>query len=242
MGLNDPVDVIEDILGLQSPPVALAFVEAPPDAVELRAEPAPSACAFWRAAETRTFYVQAQSHGNCPVGAMVMGFDSIQLPGALSESVESMVSASYLSSEEPASIPTVAKESAGIVYGPLREFPLDPDVILMWLSPAQAMFFGEAGGNVAWSDSSTGVLGRPACAAIPLAMNDVRSELSLGCIGMRTFTEISDDRMLGVLPGTVVHTFVESLRRTKDANDLMATYYQKRKRGDPAAGAKAAVL
>ncbi|MDQ3767633.1 MAG: DUF169 domain-containing protein [Actinomycetota bacterium] len=235
MDLNHAAERVEDILGLQSPAIALAFVDRPPDAVDEFDGAAPSACGFWRLAETATFYAPAQSHGNCAVGAMVMGFDSIELGEALSESVEKMIGSSYLSPEEPANIPSIARDSAGIVYGPLPEFPLEPDVVLMWLSPAQAMLFGEAGGNVAWSDSSTGVVGRPACAALPLAMESARSQLSLGCIGMRTFTEVSDDRLLGVLPGAAVGSFAESLLETKNANARMAVYYQERKRADLAA-------
>lgn len=230
MDLNRAADRVEDILGLQSPAIALAFVDRPPDAVDEFDGTAPSACSFWRSAETATFYAPARGHGNCPVGAMVMGFDSIELGEALSESVEKMIGSSYLSPEEPANIPTVARDSAGIVYGPLREFPTEPDVVLMWLSPAQAMLFGEAGGNVAWSDSSTSVHGRPACAALPLALNSLSPELSLGCIGMRTYTEVSDDRLLGVLPGVLVGSFAESLQDTKDANRHMAAHYQERKR------------
>lgn len=230
MDLNYTADALEDILGLQAPPIALAFVDAPPSGVDLFTEAAPSACSFWRAAEKATFYAPAQSHGNCAVGAMVMGFASTDLGEALSDSVEKMVGSSYLSADEPANIPSVATDSAGIVYGTLRDFPLEPDVVLVWLSPAQAMLFGEGGGNVAWSDSSTGVLGRPACAALPLALSTHSPQLSLGCIGMRTFTEVSDDRLLGVLPGAVAASFAESLRNAAAANGRMAAYYQERKR------------
>ena len=229
MDLKGTADRLEDLLGLQSPAIALAFVDRPPDAVKEFTGEAPSACSFWRSAETGVFFAPARSHGNCAVGAMVMGFSSIDLRESLTESVEMMVGSSYLTPEEPANIPSVAEGSAGIVYGPLRDCPLEPDVVLVWLSPAQAMLFGEAGGNLAWTDSAAGVLGRPACAALPLALSTRSPQLSLGCIGMRTFTEVSDDRLLGVLPGAVAASFAESLQATKDANGRMAAHYQERK-------------
>lgn len=230
MDLKETADRLEDVLGLQSPAIALAFVDRAPDAVKEFAGDAPSACSFWRSAESGTFYAPARSHGNCAVGAMVMGFSTIDLGESLTESVEAMVGSSYLAPEEPANIPSVGQDHAGIVYGPMHDFPLEPDVVLMWLSPAQAMLFGEAGGNVAWSDSATGVLGRPACAALPLALSNGSPQLSLGCIGMRTFTEVSDDRLLGVLPRVAIGSFAESLRVTQDANRRMAALYQERKR------------
>lgn len=229
MNTSKAAETLEGILGLGSPAIALAFVDQPPDAVEEFAGIAPSACTFWRSAETATFYSPARSHGNCAVGAMVLGFDTIELGEALAESVERMIGSTYLSPDEPVNIPSVAGDNAGIVYGPLRRFPLEPDVVLVWLSPAQAMLFGEAGGNVAWPNSPTGVLGRPACAALPRALESLRPELSLGCIGMRTFTEVSDDRLLGVVPGAAIDSFAESLRNTRDANGEMAALYHERK-------------
>lgn len=230
MNSETMTDRFEADLGLQAPPIAIAFVTRPPDGIDRFSGTAPSACSMWRSAETGPFYAPASSHGNCSVGAMVMGFDSVELQEDLSASVEKMVATSYLSAEEPANIPAVTKKSTGIVYGTLRGFPLEPDVILMWLSPSQAMLFGEAGGNVAWSDASASVLGRPACAAIPLALKSGRAQLSLGCIGMRTYTEVSDDRLLAVLPGAAASPFADSLREKKEANARMAAHYGERKR------------
>ncbi len=225
---------LEAGLSLQAPAVALAFVDGPPESVPVFSGAPPSACSFWRAAETSTFYAPAASHRNCPVGAMVMGF-ALEKPlqEALSNSVDEMLDASYVSAEEMERIPTVTENSAGIVYGPLRELQLEPDVVLLWLTPATAMLFGEAGGNVAWSESPRRLFGRPACAAIPAALQSRRPELSLGCVGMRTYTEVSEDQMLGVLPGAVVNAFVEELEKTLDANRHMAGVYRARKIDTP---------
>jgi uncharacterized protein (DUF169 family) len=121
------------LLSLQHPPIALAFVDQPPDGIAPAGKPVPSACTFWRQAEQGTFYATAAEHFNCPVGSMVMGFE---LPPAVGEQlgglVQSMCDARYLSMDEAAKIPTVGRQSAGIVYGPLHEFPLDPDLVLLW--------------------------------------------------------------------------------------------------------------
>lgn len=223
-------DRLEAGLSLERPAVALAFVDGFPESIPLFSGAPPSACSFWRAAETGTFYAPATSHRNCPLGAMVMGF-ALEKPlqEALSDSVDEMLDASYISADEVERIPTVTEDSAGIVYGPLREIPLEPDVVLLWLTPATAMLFGEAGGNLTWSESPGRVFGRPACAAIPAALQSGRPELSLGCVGMRTFTEVRGDQMLGVLPGAVVGPFVEELEKTLAANAHMAGAYQARR-------------
>ena len=67
--------ILEETLGLQLPPVAMCFVnDRPPDLPVLETK-VPSACAVWRLAETDVFYAPASHHFNCPLGAMVMGFD-----------------------------------------------------------------------------------------------------------------------------------------------------------------------
>lgn len=218
------------LLSLRHPPIALAFVQDAPDGIASPNTPVPSACTFWRQAEHGTFYAAAAQHFNCPVGSMVMGFE---LPAAVNEQlgglVQSMCEARYLSMDEAAKIPSVAKQSAGIVYGPLSEFPLDPDVVVMWVDVAQAMLYSEAAGRAAWTSTPMEVSGRPGCAALPIALKSSRPGMSLGCAGMRTFTEIGDDMNLAVLPGSALAAFVNDLAGTVESNNAMRSFYSAHK-------------
>jgi uncharacterized protein (DUF169 family) len=222
---------LTDRLNLDMAPVALAFAAAPPPGIATSREVVPSACAFWRSAEKGVFFAEASSHFNCPVGSMVMGFNLPEaVSGELMGLVGKMTECGYISGEEPAKIPVNKKQADGIVYGPLGEFPIAPDAVLLWLKPAQAMIWSEATGNAAWSASApTSVFGRPACAAIPAAMGGAQPTISFGCVGMRTFTEIGDDRMLAVIPGDRLEAFVEALTATRCVNDAMGAFYESRK-------------
>jgi uncharacterized protein (DUF169 family) len=218
-------------LGTSLPAVALAFVSAPPSGVATFTDVVPSACAFWRKAESDVFFAPAESHFNCPIGSMVMGFD---LPKSVSdelmELVGKMTACGYVGGDEPAKIPVNKKKAAGILYGPLAEFPVEPDAVLLWLTPAQAMIWSEAAGGADWAGSApTTVFGRPGCAAIPSAVGGANPSLSFGCAGMRTFTEISDDRMLAVIPGVKLDAFAQSLVKTRGVNDAMDGFYRDRK-------------
>ncbi|MFJ4099859.1 DUF169 domain-containing protein [Amycolatopsis japonica] len=217
---------LTELLSTDLPPVALTFADGPPDGVTVSTEAVPSSCNLWRAAEKGVFYAAAEQHLNCPVGAMVMGFE---LPAATGEQlgglVQSMCDARYLDPDEAASIPSVGKKSSGIVYGPLAEFPVEPDLILLWLTPAQAMIYNEAAGNAKWTATPMDVSGRPGCAALPLALKSQAPRMALGCIGMRTFTDISDDRILAVLPGGIAGEFVSALEATVAANAEMKKFY-----------------
>lgn len=218
------------LLSLQRPPVALAFTDQPPDGVPVATKPVPSSCTFWRQAERGVFYAAAEQHFNCPVGSMVMGFE---LPAEVGEQlgglVQSMCDAQYLSMDEAAKIPSVERRGAGIVYGPLNGFPLDPDVVLLWVNLGQAMLLTEAAGRAAWTSAPMEISGRPGCAAIPLALRDNQPGMSLGCAGMRTFTEVGDDETLAVVPGDALSGFVEALATTVDSNAVMRDFYSAHK-------------
>ena len=72
--LRQKGSLVQQALGLQRPPIAVAFVDQPPAAAERVEEAVPSACSFWRMAERAVFYASEEEHRHCPVGMMTMGF------------------------------------------------------------------------------------------------------------------------------------------------------------------------
>jgi uncharacterized protein (DUF169 family) len=219
---------LTELLGLEQPPVAMTMVDAAPEGLDAADRPVPSSCTFWREAEKGVFYATAQQHFNCPVGSHVMGFDLPEdVQQQLGGLVQSMCDAQYLDMAEVAQIPAMQKKGAGVVYGPLSEYPIEPDVVLMWLTASQAMVYNEATGNASWTASTPGtVSGRPGCTALPLAMINGEPKMALGCIGMRTFTGIADDRLLAAVPGDKVEEFAAALERTVTANAGMRSFYE----------------
>jgi uncharacterized protein (DUF169 family) len=219
---------LSDGLRLPRPPIALAFADAPPDGIAQFSGEVPSACTFWIRAESQVFYASARDHENCPVGAMTMGFEMHKgLESNVMQLVGMMVGNGYLTSEELPSMPRDARPKSGIVYGPLAQFPLRPDVILMWLAPEQAMVYNEATGSACWAEGMLAAqFGRPSCAAIPVAIEQGRPITSLGCVGMRTFTGIPAGLMLAVMPGAQADRFVDALDDMLRANSEMETFYR----------------
>jgi uncharacterized protein (DUF169 family) len=217
-------------LDLDPPPVALALVDQPPAGIATVQADVRSACSLWRRAEQGVFYAPAEAHFNCPVGAMVMGFELPQpVANELQQLVTSMCDYGYISSDEPAQIPAFQSKPKGIVYGPLSVFPLRADVVICWLTPSQAMLWNEASGAAQWQqDNPTPVFGRPACAALPASMSRNRPVLSFGCMGMRTFTEVSGDRMPAIIPGALLEEFASKLQVMRSTNDAMQFFYQRR--------------
>jgi uncharacterized protein (DUF169 family) len=92
------------------------------------------------------------------------------------------------------------------------------------------MIWNEADGGAVWkADSPSIVFGRPACAALPAGMALNRPVMSLGCMGMRTFTEVARDRLLAAVPGSRLQTFADALASMRNINDGMASFYLSRK-------------
>lgn len=223
--------LLQERLGLALPPVALALADEPPAGVARAAERVPSACAFWRQAEHGVFYASAEDHLGCPIGAMVMGFD---LPASAMQElmglVQQMCAIGYVQQEEIPHIPKFGRSARGIVYGPLAQFAVEPDVVLLWATPRQAMLLQEAVGAVQWAEHPEGALfGRPACGALPTAVARGMTTVSVGCIGMRTYTEIPDDRCLVAIPGGNLTALSETLARTHAANEQMRQFYLSQK-------------
>src|SRR5436309_2357681 len=100
---------LENLLGLTSPPVAIAFLAEPPAGTPHVAAREPAGCGYWRrAAAGEVFYTSADDHKSCPVGAHTHGValapeEAKELEGLLGV----MVGLEYLKMEDVAGIPTL---------------------------------------------------------------------------------------------------------------------------------------
>ena len=230
MELQDAADLLESRTPLDRLPIALAFVDEQPDGVDRIASAVPSSCAFWREAETDVFYASAQDHYNCTLGAMVMGFPLLdEQMQSLMQDVGMMCETEYVREEEVPNVPKVeGKPTGGIVYGPLSRMPVDPDVVLLWTTPKQAMVIGESAGLMNWAAGPTGVYGRPGCAAIPVALSEGRTSQSFGCTGMRINSGVPDEYMLMAVPADNIQSLVESLAQVTQSHSLLTDHYNQK--------------
>jgi uncharacterized protein (DUF169 family) len=222
---------LQDHLRLSAAPIGMAFVGEAPEGVPTAGDRIPSSCSMWRLAEEGVFYAPPESHFNCPVGAAVLGFE---LPPALQEELMGLVGlmseARYFDPAEAGRLPSVKRPKRGILYGPLGELPSPPDLVLLWVTATQAMLAAEAVGTSLWTgEPGTKVFGRPGCAAIPIALDEARPTMSLGCAGMRTYTEIADGDMLMVLPFAQAEKLSVELPRVTGANRAITDFHEQRK-------------
>lgn len=217
-----------DALHLTRRPVAVAFREAPPQGVERLAGAQPSGCSFWRlASDGQVFYTVPSDHFNCPIGSYT---HKIDLPEErqheLVQMLTLMTNIGYVRMEEVPSIPRLSKEPAATIYAPLGLTPVDPNAVLMAGRPGRLMLLHEASTRA--SRNVLPLLGRPTCAAIPAAMSGGVAS-SLGCVGNRVYTSISDDEFYTVIAGQDLEPIVAELATMISANTTLAEFHQSRR-------------
>lgn len=221
---------LQESLNLSRPPIGLAFVDARPAGAALPDTAVPSACSFWILGARQVFYADAARHASCPIGLHTMGF---QAPKEKQEElmglIGTMVKLEYIEMQEVASIPTVQKPHQGIVYGPLAQMPVDPDVALFICTPVQAMLLAEASGKFAWTGGGATAFGRPTCATIPLALKTGNPSMSMGCVGMRVYTGIPDHEMVVTIPGKEIPALLDKLETIANANGALEEFHVKRR-------------
>src|SRR5580692_12001086 len=136
----------QQILNLSRRPVAVTFRDEVPATVEKFAGSEPAGCSFWRlAAAGRTFSTAPSDHYNCPIGSYTHNIPlpenrAKELPAVL----ETMVSLGYLKMDEVPGIPVLPETPRNIVFAPLGDTPVAPDVVLFVAPAAKLMLLEEA--------------------------------------------------------------------------------------------------
>jgi uncharacterized protein (DUF169 family) len=219
---------LQEALGLSAPPIAIGFSDAPPSGLERWQDGAvPAGCVFWRQAMNgRSFYTVPADHYNCAVGAYTHG---IGVPAPqLEDTVKFMVSSEYLRMEEVAGIPTLERAPAYISYGPAETASFAHQLILVAAKPSAAMLIYESALCAGAGNALANILGRPACAVLPLASKTGLASLSLGCMGNRTFTGLPDEELYVCIPSGHWSTVLTRSTEIGRANSTMQQYYRSR--------------
>lgn len=216
-------------LGLRRRPIAIAFRQTPPSGVSKFTGTAPSGCSFWKlAAEGRTFYTVPSDHYNCAIGSYT---HNITLPPERAKELEDtlgfMTGIGYVRMEEVPGIPRLPTTPGAVVYAPLGDTPVDPDVVLFWGSAANVMLLQEAAIRAGVAASLT-TLGRPTCMALPAALA-FGMVASTGCVGNRVYTGAEEGELYAAVPGKDLARLAEATATVSAANAKLREYHQGRR-------------
>jgi uncharacterized protein (DUF169 family) len=217
-------------LKLTQPPVAVCLTASIPSGVESWSGHSPAGCRFWQEAGARVFATTAADHGLCSIGMYTHNLEMSPAAGAdLGDALKVFADLGYVRAEDIPGIPVLAIKPKHVVYGPLAQIPLAPDVVLLFVRADQILILSEASQQL--EGGLPPAMGRPACAIVPQARNTGRSALSLGCCGARAYLDVlSDDIALYAIPGATIGAFAERIAALANANAILTKFHQIRRR------------
>lgn len=219
---------LTDMLSLASPPLAITFTSQEPAGIPRYegAMPKPTAdgrtgkvtagCVFWMKAADRTFKTCSEDHANCSVGSLTHGFIPLDV-AASHDDVKAMVQVGWVTPEMFPGIPVVKERPSCVVYGPLAETPIDPDVVFLRVNGKQAMALHDAMPDIRFE-------GKPQCHIIPIAKEQGQVALSVGCMASRTRTGMSNTEMTCAIPAGKLDEVLDKLASGCAADKAIAGY------------------
>lgn len=217
-------------LGLDRRPVAIAFLDTPPDGVARFTGKAPSGCSFWRlAAEGRTFYTVPSDHFNCAVGSYTHNIPlSPERARELDQTLSFLIGINYIRLDEVPEIQRLPVQPGVVVYAPVGETPVDPDLALFAGRPGRVMLLQEAASRAGLTADAP-LVGRPTCMALPAAL---RGGLvaSTACVGNRVYTDLGEDELYVVVPGRYLPRLAAEAETIAVANATLYEHHRERRR------------
>jgi uncharacterized protein (DUF169 family) len=219
---------LQELLGLAVPPVAIAFIShipagieriqrtVPPRTADGRTGAVAASCVFWIEGTQGVFATEAEDHGNCSVGSLTHGFKTME-EIAQNADVAALCETGWVTPEAVAKIAVVREKPKCVVYGPLRDMPVDPSVILLRLNGKQQMLVHDAWPRLRFE-------GKPQCHIIPIAKEGGEIAMSVGCMLSRVRTGISNNEVTCAIPESRVSELIERLRAARVADNAVAAY------------------
>ena len=216
-------------LGLSRCPIAVIFCKRPPKGVPKFAGNVPSGCSFFGiAAGGMTFYTVAADHYCCPIGSYTWNLPlPVNHAKEMARSIDSLSGTCNISLEAIQSIPRSQNNPNLVVFSPLENTPMDPDVVVLVVKPLQGMIIQEAAMR-----KHIGVhiapLSQPTCMSLHYVMED-KAVTTAGCMGNRVFNALKEEEMYMLLPGRLLQKVADELQNIATANSKLAEQYlQKR--------------
>ena len=225
---NSVAQQLVKLLALDVPPVGITFsTDAPTDVAGYPApmsEPTPdgrsgraaASCVYWVEAVQSGFSTVAEDHGNCSVGRWVHGFARPE--NILDKAdVGALLESGWVSMEAVGGITAVADPAPVISYAPLVTTAMEPDVVVLRLTPDQMMQFADACPSVTYS-------GKPQCQIIAKAKEEGAVAASMGCALSRERTGMSATDLTCAVPASLLPSIVDRLGGVVQADSAVRAF------------------
>lgn len=219
---------LRDALALNAAPLAITFSDARPDGVASFDEPmpepmpdgrtgrVPAGCVFWMEGADATFSTVAEDHGNCSVGSMTHGFQTLDEVAGNTD-VAALLESGWVTMDAVPQIPVVTEKPGAITYGPLADTPIDPDVVLLRVNAKQLMVLSDA-------LPALRIEGKPQCHIVAVAKEQGEIAASVGCALSRVRTGMSANEMTCAIPASKLAEVLDKVQKNAVADTAVARY------------------
>ncbi|HEV2275702.1 MAG TPA: DUF169 domain-containing protein [Acidobacteriaceae bacterium] len=232
---SELADLLEKCLELRQTPIAIRFTEAIPEDMARPASLAPAGCRFWQDAARGGFATDAADHRMCAIGVYTHNLQPSVAQQAglhqtdLQDALKVFGDLGYVRKEDLVLIPVAYTSPQYVVYCPLADTPLEPDVVLLFVTAREALILSEACQQVEKQNALA--MGRPACAVVPQVMNTGRAAMSLGCCGARAYLDVFDDDIsVFAIPGGKLPAYADRIEALAEANETLTRFHEIRRR------------
>ncbi len=221
-------DTLNTALHLDVPPVAITFLDensgdvpmfdAPmsESAADGRRGRVPAGCVFWVHGVTKTFSTVPEDHGNCSVGSLTHGLKKLDDVDG-NDDVSALLSSGWVTMDMVPNIPTISKKPVSIIYGPLAETSIDPDVVLLRVNGRQLMVLSDAIPDLR-------IEGKPQCHIVAVAKEQGVSAASVGCALSRARTGMRPHEMTCAIPARQLFEVTRSVATMAEIDGVVAKY------------------
>ncbi len=211
---------LKEILGLRYEPVAVKIIKQGESVTEQFTEPADKIrhCqSIMRARKGESFLIPAEKHA-CVVGASSLGLVPTPIKvkeGDFHANIGMFESAKAAANMIKQRYEIEDKNTDATLVGPLRNFRMEPDVVVLvdlpetlyWLVPAATFFEGGR------QDFSTAAFQATCVDSTIIPLITGRLNMSMGCFGCRRSTDIQNDEMIAGIPYTNLEKMIQALEK-----------------------------
>ena len=227
---------LTESLHLERPPVAVCFADAVPSGVTQFNGSVPAGCRFWQEAQSGVFATVPRDHDLCGIGMYTHNLEAS--PAAqkdLGDALKVFSDLGYVREQDIPLIPVLKNRPQSVIYGPLSQVPLPPDVVLVFANADQTLVLSEASQQL--EGGLPPAMGRPACAVVAQAVNSNQTALSLGCCGARAYLDVLTPGVaVYAIPGKKLQAFTERVAALAKANAVLTSFHALRRKAVEAGG------
>ncbi len=229
MNLEEIESTLTGCLNLKQPPIAISFTDSPPAGIPTHSGRVAAGCRFWEDAGAGAFATTADDHNRCAIGVYTHNLQaSAEQQTDLMDALKVFGELGYVREEDLPQIPVLHSRLSHVIYSPLSQARLSPDVVILFVHANQTLVLSEATQQV--ENQVPPAMGRPACAVVPQVMNTGRAALSLGCCGARAYLNVfSDEVALFAIPGAKLAAYAERIAVLANANAVLSQFHQVRR-------------